>query len=109
MVVASRLTQVSTLDNLIVLDHDAEGIVTSVADDDSELSFTHDGLNRVLTAATGAGGVQPLVTLTNIYDAVGNRTQLADDAGVSGAVTGYVFDGAGRLTHRRPSILILIP
>jgi YD repeat-containing protein len=75
-------------------------VVLSVrTDDDSELAFTHDGLNRLLTAATGAGGVQPLVTLTNAYGAVGNRISLTDDAGVAGAVTGYAHDGAGRLTQ----------
>ena len=95
----NRLTQKATIDNLIALGYDLEGNVTSVADDDSELSFSHDGLNRVLTAATDAGGVQPLVTLTNAYDSVGNRTQLADDAGISGAVTGYAFDSARRLTQ----------
>ncbi len=99
MVVASRLTQVSTLDNLIVLGHGAEGHVTSVADDDSDLAFTYDGLNRVLTAATGACSVQPLVTLTIDYDAVSNRISLTDDVGLAGAVIGFGFDAADRLTE----------
>ncbi len=93
------LTQVTTPDNLIALGYDAAGNALTVADDDSDLAFTYDGLNRVLTASTGLGGVQPLVVLTNTYDAVGNRISLADDAGVSGAVTGFVHDGAGRLTE----------
>ena len=77
----NRLTQVSTIDNLIALGYDLVGNVTSVTDGDSELAIAYEGLNRVLTAATGAGGVQPLVNLTRAYDAVGNRVTLADDAG----------------------------
>ena len=91
----SRLTSITTPDNTIALTFDAADNLTDVSDTDSDLSFTYDGLNRLATADTNLGGTQPLVTLTTIYDALGNRTQLLDSAG---GTTLYAYDGADRLT-----------
>ena len=71
----NRLTQSTTIDNIIGLTYDPGSNLLTVTDGDSDLAFAHDGLNRVLTASTGAGGVQPQVTLTHAFDVVGNRSQ----------------------------------
>ena len=60
----NRLIQVVTPDNTIDLDYDPAGNLIAANDDDSELSFTHDNLNRLETASTGPLGIQPPVTLT---------------------------------------------
>ena len=56
-----------------------------------------NGLDRIETAATGAGGGQPLVTLTSTFDMIGSRVELTDDPGLAGGVTTFDFDFAGRL------------
>jgi len=53
----------------------------TAADGDSSLAFTFDALNRLKTAGTVTGGIQPVVTLTNIYNAVGDRIRLEDSLG----------------------------
>jgi len=67
-----------------------------VGDTDSQVTFTYDGLNRVNTEGTSDLGVQPAVTLTSTYNAVGNRTSLED---ILSSVTSYDYDLAGRLTQ----------
>ncbi len=98
----SRLIRITTPDNLIQLAYDPVGNLLSASDADSSLAFAYDGLNRVLTADTLAapGAMQPAVTLTSSYDAVGNRTSLADSAG---GLLQYAYDGAGRLSRLTPS------
>lgn len=90
----SRLTNVTTPDNTLDYGYDLASNLTSANDNDSDIQFTYDALNRVATAVTGTGGVQPIVTLTNVYDAVGNRTTLTDS--VTGS-TVFGYDDAGRL------------
>lgn len=92
----SRKTSITTPGNIITFSYDAADNLTGVTDKDSELTFTHDALNRLATADTNMSGVQSLVTLTNVYDALGNRTQLLDSEGGS---TLYAYDGADRLTQ----------
>lgn len=92
----SRVTRVTTPDDVVDLSYDAAGNVLTLSDNDSSIVFTYDGLNRVLTQATAAGGVQPLVTLTSSYDEVGNRTGLSD---TEGGATQFGFDANGRLTQ----------
>jgi len=95
----NRRTLVSTPDNLISITYDAASNVLGVLDNDTDLSFTYDGLNRIATSSTGLGGVQPLVTLTNTYDAVGNRIELGDDVGIPGGLTAFDHDDVGRFTQ----------
>ncbi|MFQ5964050.1 MAG: MopE-related protein [Candidatus Scalinduaceae bacterium] len=92
----SRFIQLTTSDNTISLTYDAVGNPLTVQDNDSSLSFTYDGLNRVLTAQTVDVGVQPSVTLTNTYDAVGNRSRFDDTLG---GITQLSHDAADRLTQ----------
>lgn len=97
----SRLTDITTPDNAIAIGYDKVGNPTDVTDTDSQVTFTYDGLNRVATALTSqTSGLQPQVLLTNVYDAVGNRTQLDEDTGTS--ITNYAYDLAGRLITLTP-------
>ena len=97
----SRLTSITTPDNTIGIAYDAVGNPTDVADTDSQVTFTYDGLNRAQTARTSqTSGIQPQVLLTSVYNAVGNRTQVDEDSGSS--VTTYLYDLAGRLTTLTP-------
>jgi uncharacterized protein RhaS with RHS repeats len=100
------LTQITTrradlsVEDTIAFSYDAKGNRLSAADSDSSLAFTYDGLDRVLTASTvaAAGAVQPAVTLTGTYDAVGNRTQLqAASGGLPFATWTAAFDRVGRM------------
>jgi len=92
----SRLEKITTPDNVIDYDYDGVGNLTVADDLDSKLRFTYDNVNRVKTAATldAPGVVQPAVTLTYGYDAVGNRRSLSDSLG---ATTQYDYDAVGRL------------
>ena len=92
----SRLTSVTTPDNTITLTYDALSHVLTADDDDSSLSFTYDALDRVDTANTLPLGLQPAATLTNFFDAVGNRGQLDDS---EFGTTLYEYDGGDRLTR----------
>ena len=91
----SRLTTIITPDNTIGMAYDAVGNPTQVTDNDSEVGFTYDGLNRTLTTSTVDQGAQPAITLTNVWNAVDNRTSLTDTAP---GTTLYEYDLAGRLT-----------
>ena len=67
----------------IQLTYDASSNLKSIRDSDSQLSFTYDLNSRLITADnSGTPGVRP-VTLTNTWDAAGNRTRVADGDGVS--------------------------
>ncbi len=57
-----------------------------------------DALNRRSFAATGAGGLQPVVSLTHGYNAVHDRVQTVDSAG-TGGTTLYQYDPLARLTQ----------
>ena len=82
------INEISTL-------YDVAGRLQAVADDHSVIDYTHDATDRVLsTDITGTPGLPPVV-LSYGYDAVGNRTQISDNAGVS---LTSVYDGSGRLT-----------
>ncbi len=90
----SRLTRTATPDNTIDYTYDAVGNLLTCFDNDSRLSWTYDRVNRVRTANTLPGGIQPVTTLMYMYDAVGNRTRMEDS---EGGVTLYSYDDAGRL------------
>jgi len=90
-----RMQRLDTLEEILGVQYDAVGNPTDVSDADSQVTFTYDGLNRVLTTTTANLGAQPVVTLTSTYDAVGNRTSLEDTAP---GTTSYAYDLAGRLT-----------
>ncbi len=92
----SRLTRIATPDNVIDFTYDAAGNLLTVTDNDSSVARTHDGLDRVITQQTLVGGIQPAVTLTNAFDAVGNRVSLTD---TEGGVTQFGFDAVGRLVQ----------
>jgi len=92
----SRLTTITTPDNTISITYDAVGNPLTVGDTDSLVTFTYDGNNRVLTEGTTNVGAQPAVTLTSVYNAVGDRTSLTD---IASSTTSYVYDLAGRLTQ----------
>ena len=92
----NRLTQTVTPDNTISFAYDPVGNLTAANDNDSALAFTYDGLNRQVTADTLAAGIQPLVTLTNSYNAISERVSLADSLG---GLQSHLFDGESRLTQ----------
>ena len=92
----SRLTRIATPDNVIDFTYDAVGNMLTATDNDSSVARTYDGLNRVVTQQTLVGGIQPVVTLTNAFDAVGNRVSLTD---TEGGVTQMAYDAVGRLVQ----------
>ncbi len=99
----SRLTTITTPDYSIGTVYDKVGNPEDIADNDSQVTFTYDGLNRVETAETSKDtGLQPNILLTSVYDAVGNRTQLDEDSGTS--VTQYLYDLAERLEKLTPPL-----
>jgi YD repeat-containing protein len=92
----SRLLSLTTPDNALGFTYDARGLLLTASDNDSALTFTYDALARLETAATTGGlGPQPAATLTNTYDILSNRTQIAD---TFGGQLSYGWDGADRLT-----------
>ena len=90
----SRLETITTPDNTISVTYDAASNPLTIGDTDSLVTYTFDGLNRILTAGTTDLGAQPAITLTNTFNAVGNRTQLDDTAP---GTTLYEYDLARRL------------
>ena len=72
------------------------GNVTQVEDDDSRVLLGHDAVDRVITSQTVDLGSQPAVTLTSLYNMVGDQVSLADSLG--GQQT-MLYDGAARLTR----------
>ena len=92
----SRLTEISTPDNNTALTYDSVGNLVAVRDNDSNLVFSYDELDRVMSVQTIDVGVQPGVILTNTYDAVGSRSQLADS---EGGVNRFSYDAADRLVQ----------
>ncbi|GJL67020.1 MAG: hypothetical protein NPIRA05_19910 [Nitrospirales bacterium] len=61
-----RMQRLDTLEEIVALQYDSVENPTVVTDPDSQVTFTYDGLNRVLTAATADLGGQPTVTLTSV-------------------------------------------
>ena len=92
----SRLTQIATPDDTITYAYDGVGNLLTGEDTDSSLAFTYDALNRPTIAQTRDVGYQPAATLTNSYDAVGNRRQLGDS---EGGLTLFTYDRVSRLTQ----------
>jgi len=70
--------------------------LTDVTEPDSHYSFTYDAAGRVATISS-LGSNMPQITLTNTYDAVGNRTRLTDNLSSSGAID-FAYDAAYRMT-----------
>ncbi len=81
----------------ITSNYNAAGELTSQTDSFALLTFTYDGLSRVLTASTSSAAGQPSVTLTATYDKWGNQVSRADNLASVGLST-YSYDNAQRLT-----------
>ena len=96
----SRLERITAPDDVIEFTYDAFGNTLTAVDGDSNLEFSYDELNRIKTAETAAGGVQPEVTLTYDYDEFSNRVNLTDSA--SGSVS-YEYDDVNRLIRLNTS------
>ena len=79
--------------NTINYHYDADGELTSVADDDSAYSYTYDANgNTISIDNAGTPGV-PRVILTYAYDPAGNVTSVSETInGQPGAVTSYQYD-----------------
>lgn len=113
----SRSTQVTTPDDTLTLTFDAVGNPLTIENNDSQLAFVYDPLNRIREVQTVDRGHQPATTLTYTYDALGNRQQVMDSAGgltqlnynaadfltsIQTSASGIVsqtFDAAGRLAQ----------
>lgn len=91
-----RLIELRTTDNTIRRTFDAAGNLTAIQDNDSRLLMTPDELNRPARIEVVDVGVQPGVTLSSTYDALGNRTRLTDSFG---GTTSYGYDVSGRMTR----------
>ena len=75
------------------------GQLTDAVDAASQLHFTYDGLGRVKTGATTGTTYQPNATVTNTYDAAGDRVGL--NLGVGGTTVSantYAYDDLHRMT-----------
>ena len=77
------------------LDYDLVGNLTSIIDPDSNLAFTYDDADRLLSAATTGSPNQPDVTIDYTYDNNGNRLTMVDS--ITGT-TNYVYDTLNRIT-----------
>jgi RHS repeat-associated protein len=120
----SRLTVVRHPDNVISYGYDDAGNLELAQDADSRSEFTFDELNRLVDELVSLPGGSAPLTLTNIYDEVGNRVGLRDSRGLSvewrvdrtgrmrevralEANLGLDYDPTGRLTQiRYPNALL---
>ena len=83
--------------NLITsFNYDLVGNLTSITDPDSNLTFSYDGADRLLSAATTGSPNQPEVTIGYVYDSNGNRITMTDS--LTG-ITNYVYDDLNRVTN----------
>ncbi len=90
-----RAVEVRTPDNTLRTTYDAAGNVTAMEDNDSRLVFAYDAAHRPIQTEIVDVGVQPGAVLDATFDAVANRTRLADSAG---GVTTWTYDDIGRMT-----------
>ncbi len=93
-----RPNQGAPADDTLSFTYDANGNLVAANDNDSDLVFTPDAVDRLQSANTDASGLQPVVGLTHSYNAVHDLTQTVDNAG-AGGTTGYLYDFIGRLTQ----------
>jgi RHS repeat-associated protein len=99
----NRMTTEEWFDSSLVartLDYayDLVGNVVSTSDPSASLSFAYDKLNRNTSTITSLTGLSD-VTLTNQFDAVGNRQQLSASIGTAADfVNQYSYDGLYQLT-----------
>jgi len=94
----SRPTRLTTPDDVLTYTYDAAGNTLAAGNNSSALAFTYDRADRLVGAQTEAGGAQPLVALTQTWDAAGNRRRLED--GLGGA-TLFDYDAVDQLTRLR--------
>jgi RHS repeat-associated protein len=78
-------------------EYDHVGNVVFQSDDESSYRSTYDALNRVVSIDNLGTPGTPRVVLTNAYDAVGNRIEVRDNAGVS---VRSVYDARNSLVSR---------
>jgi YD repeat-containing protein len=78
--------------------YDAVGNLLTITDPDSRYTFTYDALNRQTSADNAGTPGAAHVVLTNTFDAVGNRTRVRDQAGVT---VDSSYDERNLLTSRQ--------
>src|SRR6185436_6430542 len=93
---ADRLTQKTTVDDVVSYTYDPSGNVVSIRNNNSNLTFTYNAMGQLTAAATGATAHQPATSLSYTYDARGNRITMVDP---QGGVTAYAYDLLGRMTR----------
>ena len=75
--------------------YDLVGNLLVITDSDSNLTFTYDGADRLLSASTTGSLNQPDVTINYTYDNNGNRLTMTDS--LTGS-TNYLYDTLNRIT-----------
>ena len=90
-------TALGTVENTISYDYDQAGNLLSASDFYSSYTYTYDDLHRATTVDNVGTPRVPRVVLTNVFDSIGNRTSVVDNAGVSIA---NAYDSRNLLTER---------
>ena len=91
----NQLTTKTLPGNLVTsFNYDLVGNLTSITDPHSNLTFSYDGADRVLIAATTGSPNQPDVTIDYFYDENGNLQLIGDS--LSGGAS-YVYDTLNRV------------
>jgi RHS repeat-associated protein len=76
-------------------DHDVNGNKTEIRNQQSEVSFGYDELNRLTNSALTASTLSTALTVSSSYDLNGNRTNLVYPGGL---VVEYEYDSENRLS-----------
>jgi RHS repeat-associated protein len=80
--------------------YDALGQLLNADDPDAEYDYTYDPLGRVTESIADFTGLAQTATLTNVFDAGGNRTTLAAKLGTTkDFLNTYTYDDLNRLTR----------
>ncbi len=85
-----------TTSRIFTYTYDAANQLTEVNEPDSRYTFTYDNAGRV-TGISSLASNMPQVTLSNIYDDAGNRTQVTDNLSSAGTID-FEYDAAYRMT-----------
>ncbi|PHR92220.1 MAG: hypothetical protein COA78_33630, partial [Blastopirellula sp.] len=97
----------ASLANTINYTYDKASNLISVVDESSNLAFTYDNRDRLIssdTTGTLASTGLPAVQLNYTYDGVGNVLSVSETiASVAGATTAYQYDGLNRTTNIQQS------
>ncbi len=89
----------STTVRTIGYTYDAAGEMLSPSDPSASYTYAYNNLGRVTSTAASIAGLTPAITLTNWYDAAGNRASLEAQVGNSADFFNlYYYDHLGRLT-----------